>query len=166
SEEEVRKLKEAISIYDSSVHTGSDIFDTVICQKKIYCEKHGISFTALADGKAFGFMTASHLYALLLNALDNAIEAVDRLSSPDQKVVLLSARRERDRVVLEVANYYSGVFDPDQPDTVKADRSRHGYGLKSMRYIVKQYQGTLTLETEDDMFTLTAVIPVPEAPPA
>ncbi|MBO7364725.1 MAG: GHKL domain-containing protein, partial [Lachnospiraceae bacterium] len=46
------------------------------------------------------------------------------------------------------------------------DRNRHGYGLKSMRYIVKQYHGTLTLETEDDMFTLTAVIPVPVAPPA
>lgn len=41
---------------------------------------NGISFTSMADGECLSFMRTRHIYALFSNALDNAVEAVMRVS--------------------------------------------------------------------------------------
>lgn len=39
--------------------------------------------------------------------------------------------------------------------TSKEDKAYHGYGLKSMKNIVKKYNGIMKISTEDDIFRLT-----------
>ena len=45
--------------------------------------------------------------------------------------------------------------------TTKADTKYHGYGLKSMKMVAEKYGGTMSINAEDEMFTLSIVIPVP-----
>lgn len=42
--------------------------------------------------------------------------------------------------------------------TGKADRTRHGYGLKSIQKITEKYQGDTVVDTDGHTFTLTAVL--------
>lgn len=42
----------------------------------------------------------------------------------------------------------------------KDKKQPHGYGLKSLRYIAKKYNGTLTLSNENNWFTLTIPFPL------
>ena len=54
-------------------------------------------------------------------------------------------------------NYYSGElqFKDGLPQTTKGDTSWHGFGLRSIRMIVRKYGGELTTYIEDDIFHLS-----------
>ena len=44
--------------------------------------------------------------------------------------------------------------------TSKADRSRHGFGTMSMRYIAESYGGHLQTHTEGRLYCLTVTLPL------
>ena len=46
------------------------------------------------------------------------------------------------------------------PVTSKTDAENHGYGLRSIRSIVEKYHGTMTVSSEDEIFTLNILIPI------
>lgn len=54
--------------------TGNKVLDTVLTTKSLYCNKHGIIFTCVADGTLLDFMDVMDICSIFGNALDNAIE--------------------------------------------------------------------------------------------
>jgi len=46
------------------------------------------------------------------------------------------------------------------PQTTKGDARWHGFGVKSIRRIVQQHGGTLTMQAQDGMFRLVALLPL------
>lgn len=161
---EINALSDAIKIYDSNLKTGNEILDTVLYQKRLYCENNGINLSCIADGKRLDFISSADLYALSSNALENAIEAVNKLDDDEKKVITFSVRKDRNAVLIETTNYYCGVkeLSNGQMQTDKPDKIHHGYGIKSMRYIAKSYGGELSFYTEDDMFFLNITVPIPK----
>lgn len=159
TQEEVDALREAIEIYDSNIHTGNEIVDTVLYQKELYCRKNGIRLSWVCDGRSLSFITPSSLYALLENAMENAIEATIDLPK-EQKIITINAFREGSTVQIEVSNYFN-TERAVQYGTSKEDKVHHGFGLKSMRYIVSTYGGTIETSCVDNIFILNIHIPCP-----
>ena len=158
TEEETTALREAIDIYDNNIHTGNEIVDTVLYQKDLLARSNNIQFTWMCDGDAVRFMEPSRLYALLSNALENAIEAVTPL--PEHKrVILLHIRREDADAVIETTNYFDPAVMPEN-GTAKQDTTHHGFGIKSMRFIAEDYGGTVTTTQAEDMFFLMVRLPI------
>ena len=159
--EETDSLREAIQFYDANINTGNEVLDVVLCEKAMLCEKNGIRFSCMADGTAFSFLPAVQLYSLFGNIIDNAVEAVGKLGDEEKKVVSLVCSSDAGGVFLEESNYFTGEFRPEQglPATSKEDTSRHGYGLKSIRYIAERYNGSLEIRTEEQMFFLRVRFP-------
>ena len=54
------------------------------------------------------------------------------------------------------------IWHKDQLQTTKADAG-HGYGLRSIRYTVEKYQGTISTEVINHHFILTLLFPLPKA---
>jgi len=159
TQEEIDALREAIEIYDSNIHTGNEIVDTVLYQKELYCRKNGIRLSWVCDGRSLSFIAPSSLYALLENAMENAIEATIDLPA-EEKIITINAFQEGKTVQIEVSNY----FDTEkvlQHGTSKEDKIHHGLGLKSMRYIVSTYGGTIETSCVDNIFILNIHIPCP-----
>ncbi len=46
-------------------------------------------------------------------------------------------------------------FENGLPITTKADKKNHGYGLKSICYLVKKYHGQLRIKTENSIYDMT-----------
>ena len=159
--EETDSLREAIQFYDANINTGNEVLDVVLCEKAMLCEKNGIRFSCMADGTAFSFLPAVQLYSLFGNIIDNAVEAVGKLGDEEKKVVSLVCSSDAGGVFLEESNYFTGEFRPEQglPATSKEDTSRHGYGLKSIRYIAERYNGSIEIRTEEQMFFLRVRFP-------
>ena len=44
--------------------------------------------------------------------------------------------------------------------TTKDDKLGHGFGLKSMRYIVDKYHGYMNVDQKDNLFFLTILLPI------
>ena len=159
--EEADALREAIRFYDANINTGNEVLDVVLSEKAILCEKNGIRFSCMASGKPFAFLTAAQTYSLFGNIIDNAIEALQQVDDPELKVISLVCNEQDGCPVIEESNYYAGelLFADGIPTTRKQDASRHGFGVRSMRYIVEQYGGTLELKAVDNMFFLEVRFP-------
>lgn len=160
TEDELQRLKEAIKIYDNSIKTGSEVLDIVLYEKQLVFDSEGIRFTVMADGSALSFMRTTYTYALFNNALGNALEAVRKLPDPEMRVIDLTVRQAADTLIVTVTNYYNGDLNPDNA-TTKADRTHHGLGLKSMKYIAELYGGTLSTSADGFLFELCCRIPIP-----
>lgn len=162
TDEEIAALQEAVKIYDSNIKTGNEILDVIIYQKQLYCENNGIRLSCIADGACLAGLPPPSLYALVSNALENATEAVAKISDPEKKVISFCVKKENGCAVMEVTNYFSVQPETDGANlqTSKSDKVHHGYGIKSMRYITENLGGTLDISTEDDIFYLTVKIPL------
>lgn len=44
-------MQKALTIYDSMFQTGNQILDTILTEKKLYCEYNKINMTCIAEGK-------------------------------------------------------------------------------------------------------------------
>ena len=160
-EKELKDVENAVLIYDSIAKTGNDALDTIITEKSLYCEKHNIKLTYLADVSGLGVMSDVDLYSLFGNAIENAIESVIDIPDPDKRVISMSIGRRGDLISIHIDNYVERppVFEHGLPVTTKADKQYHGYGLKSIQYIAEKYGGHISVRVEDNVFELDIVIP-------
>ena len=96
------------------------------------------------------------LAALLGNALDNAMEGVERA---EEKRVTLRCRVDKGLFMLRVENPVGAAVAPDLA-TSKADKSAHGFGIPGMREIAERYGGTLDAGARGGEFELVVCLPV------
>lgn len=153
-----------VNIYDSVVETGNEALDTILTEKSLACSSEGIVLSVIADGGALDFMTPSDIYSLFGNALDNSIEAVRAVDDPERRTITLTVRRRGGMVAVNLENWYAHqpLFQNGLPVTSKGDQSNHGFGMHSMRGIVRRYGGTLHVGAEKGIFYLNALLAVPE----
>ena len=117
-------------------------------EKMLYCRSKGITVSYMANPDAVGFMTASDIYSLFGNAIDNAIESV--MSEPeDLRFISINIHILKGFSHIVFENYCS--TPPEMKDGLpksSKDSSIHGYGMRSIRYIVEKYGGSLPVHVQ------------------
>lgn len=161
--ETIEELEKYISLYDSTVETGNEVLDTILTEKSIKCNGNGITLTCMADGEKIAFMSDTDVYSLFGNALENAIDAVMKLDDVEKRIIGLNLYAKGGLITLNIYNAYAGIIDFENglPKTTKSDVMYHGFGVKSIKMIVEKYSGTMEIYTEDGIFNLAALIPIP-----
>ncbi|MBM6901022.1 GHKL domain-containing protein, partial [Gemmiger formicilis] len=84
------------------------------------------------------------LAALLGNALDNAMENVQKAAT---RQITLRCRADKGLFMLRTENAVGSKINRDF-STTKADKTTHGFGLPGMREIAERYHGTLDATVE------------------
>ena len=160
--EEIRELERAVNIYDMAFKTGNEALDVLMVEKLMVCENKNIRLDCMMEGKWLSFMKQSDIYSLFGNAVDNAIEAVEKLADEERRYVSVRVRSDKGMLVIHFENYYDGTltFLKGMPQTTKEDKRYHGFGMKSIRMIVEKYQGHLSVKAMDGVFTLNILLPV------
>ncbi len=156
------EIEESIEIYEAIVKTGNDVFDTILTEKSLYCKKHQIQVSCVADGSQLGFIDKVDLYAILGNAMDNAIEAVEKFKEKEKRQIDVLIYRQQNFLVMNIINPLEEQlsYEDGLPVTTKRDKTIHGFGLQSVRQILKKYDGFLNVSEEDGCFSLKMLIPV------
>lgn len=165
-EKYVQALEDTVTGYESEVVTGNTILDVLLSSKKELCLSKGITFTLMADGRALAFMDAMDTASFFGNALDNAIEASERVTESSKRTIKVDIHRQHGFVVVSIENYFPWPVDFGRrgPRTTKRDAHRHGFGTVTMRKVAERYNGRLTLSHEDSWFRVLLVLPVAGAP--
>lgn len=155
-------MEQEIRSYEAQNKTGNEVLDTILTSKSLYCQQHGITLTCVADGAALDFMDTMDLCSLFGNALDNAIESVEKLPDSEQRLIHLVVARQKSFLWVRVENTYDGAFQADGtlPKTTKSDARYHGYGLKSIYDTAEKYGGTAEITTQENQFTLKVLFPI------
>lgn len=156
------EMESDIRRYEAENKTGNPVLDTLLTAKSLYCQQHGITLTCVADGAALDFMDTMDLCSLFGNALDNAIESVEKLPDSEQRLIHLVVARQKSFLWVRVENTYDGAFQADGtlPKTTKTDARYHGYGLKSIYDTAEKYGGTAEISTQENQFTLKVLFPI------
>ncbi|MGT2912016.1 GHKL domain-containing protein [Streptococcus cameli] len=152
----------AIQNFETKVETGNPILDTILTQKNHYCLQNKINFTCIVQGEPLNFMDAMDISALFGNAMDNAIEAVEKIPQEEKRLITLKVSSHNNFIVMRLDNYDTSNIELSShtlPSTSKKNKDYHGIGLKSMDYITQKYNGQLTLTKEDNWVRLKILIP-------
>ncbi len=156
--EYIQEITDAVNIYDADYHTGYDSLDYVLREKALLCHENDIEFSVIADGGIMTFMDSIDLYTLMGNALDNAIER-EKKEKEEKRFISVKITENAGMKLLSVENYCSNspVFRNGLPETSKEDKNFHGFGVRSIRYIVEKYQGEVSMDVKDEVFRLHAI---------
>lgn len=152
----------AIQRFETKIETGNPVLDTILTQKNQYCLQHDINFTCIVQGELLHFMDVMDISALFGNALDNAIEALEKMTDPEQRLMTLKVSKHGQFIVIRLDNYDTSDLDISTgqfPATSKSNKEFHGFGLKSMEYIATKYGGSLTFTKEENWVKLTILFP-------
>ena len=105
-------------------------------------------------------MQKGDIYSLFGNILDNSINACKELDDLDKRCISLNVYNINDFIVISEQNYFKGTlnFDSGLPISSK-DYRYHGFGMKSIKMIVNKYHGSLYIDTSNNIFSLTIIIP-------
>lgn len=159
-----QKMEEITTRYENLVQTGNSVLDLILAEKQTLCSKREISLTYMVDPVPLDTLSAMDLCTVFDNALDNAIEAVSIIEDKDKRLINLYVSQKGKLLYILVENYYehSLRWKDGELITTKTNRSYHGYGLKSIRYAITQYNGETNIHTDDNWFKLSIVIPLGE----
>lgn len=153
--EYVKEVQQAVSIYDAIFHTGSEPLDYVLREKGLIMNEYNVAFSCMANGALINFMSPADIYALMGNALDNALERVIQ-EKEEERSISLHINQYQDMILLHMENRCSVVpeFEESLPMTDKTDKNQHGFGVRSIRYVAEKYNGTLSMKVRDGKFLL------------
>ena len=162
AEEHIDSLLGNVQALSPQYITGDEMLDCIVAMKAGRMEELGIEFTS--DGVIDGGLNMKpvDVCSIFANALDNAIEAVNKLE--DNKKVSLSIKRTGKFFVIRIENSAEGIVDVEKlfnttGYTSKKDTEHHGFGLRNIRMTVEEYDGLLKAESEEGIFALSVMVP-------
>ncbi len=134
------------------VDSGNPVIDAVLQSKLHDADQKGITVkisTRLTDK-----IIADELEIGIIigNALDNAIEAVEKIDDSQNKEIAFNMISSSDRISISVKNPVCENFDTDNLESTKDNRELHGFGIKSIKAIARKYDGMTDFSCENNFF--------------
>lgn len=144
------------------VNTNNMVVNVVLNRKYQDALEKNIMMTILVNDLSGLVISEEETVTLLVNLLDNAIEACSKLT--ENKVIQFKMMMEDEALVLSVRN---PVREPvrikdGRIETAKHDKTRHGIGLLNIDAVIRKNGGTSVLKCEDGWFYFAAMIPLAE----
>ena len=180
-------LKQARFSGQGQKNGGERELSCIMLAKREACRRAGIAFSCQILGSPQG-IAQMDMTALLLNLLDNAIRACEKVPAPRSIGIMLLARGELWQIELVNTGRYElqgaggkGVGQESQRQGVSEQESQrqevsgqesqrqesslqesskpaHGIGLVSVRQIVEKYQGTFEIRQEGDLVVQKVIL--------
>lgn len=106
------------------------------------------------------------LCVLLMNMLDNALEACAGVENPQDRFVHFKAEVKNGFLAVKCENRYAGDLREDGQGrllTTKPDPQSHGFGLAQMSAVAEKYHSLLDVShTDDHIFIVQTALNLPQ----
>lgn len=159
-ENEAKEIKETVTNYKTIIDTTNRGLNVAVYESQLKCISKTIDLSVLIDGQPIDFMKSHHVYSMLSNLLDNSIEAVENNKEEEKRIFLKIYKKQSNAIICLSNPCKKDVkFENALPITSKADKSKHGYGLRSVLKIVDYYDGNMTIACENGIFSVQIIIP-------
>lgn len=152
-------LQKEIEEYENYYHTGNLSLDIIIREKSRLAREKQVDFSANLHFEYGNFLQPLDISTIFGNALDNALEACEKLPA-GERLITLKAARVHDFLVIMLEN--SMEKNAPASGRTSKDPFLHGFGLSNMKKAAEKYDGQCTAKAEKGIFTLKFVIPIPE----
>ncbi len=159
-----KEFSDKLFLLDTTIVTNNHALDIILTEKAIECHQKNIEFTCMADGNQLNFLKTTDIYSIFNNLLNNAIEAVSNITIQEKRIISLVINYKNNFAYIHIENYFIPplVLKKGFPKTSKLNKELHGYGLKSISLMLKQYNGHMSIETNNNIFYINIIIPLSE----
>ena len=138
----------------ATINTGNNALDAILSTKKSLAESKGIVFNNEIRIQERLPLDPKDLCIIFGNALDNAIEACDRLPEHAEKCIDLLLVQDAHSLFCTISN--TALANNDRAFTTsKVDKVNHGFGLKNIRDALANYGAEMVIEQESETFSLS-----------
>ena len=150
----IEEIEQEFFNVERKVWTGNQIADMLLEQKRILAEQEEIAFTIQTVPIVKWLFNDCETCSLLGNVLDNAIEACKRMEMSADRWISIKIENQKQLLFIKIENSVceAPVMKDGRPVSVKQNKMRHGYGLKSVERIVNKYEGMIMYQSKDQVF--------------
>ena len=159
TEEMIAKLQNQISGYEDYVQTGNAFLDLILRDKSRKAKSESIDFHTEIDFSKGNFIDALDISTIFGNALDNALEACEKVRE-EERFITMKAREMNHFLVIHIE--HSAVQEEEEKKTTKEDTFLHGFGLKNIQRAAEKYGGQCKRNYQSGVYMLSILIPIAE----
>ena len=140
--------------------TGIPAIDAVLSSKSDIARNNDIEFFYRVDPPIFAEINKTDICTVLLNLLDNAIEACTMMNDGEKRFIRVAASNANAMYFIKVENSYNVLHSAkdDNESIQKNKNSRRGYGLKIVEGIADRYSGCLTVSKQNNTFSAIVLL--------
>lgn len=141
---------------DNMIETGNVALDAIMNTKKSIALSKGIEFETKIQIPENIFVDAIDICIIFGNALDNCIEACDKIKNGPKKISV-SIIYEDESVICKIVN--TTVKNNSKfLHTTKSDNKNHGFGIGNIESALEKYKNICRFKWSDTEFILSFVI--------
>ena len=137
------------------IETGNTALDAILSTKKAIAESKGIEFETKIQIPQKISIDPIDMCIIFGNALDNAIEACERVNDTEKKINLAIICQD-EKLFCKIENTAQKPANKLFKSS-KADKKNHGYGLENIKKALAKYNSEPTISYEDGKFILKFV---------
>lgn len=149
----------------AAIQTGYPMLDTILTLKEEQARQQNIQLQSYVSGNlALKGLNMDDLASLCSNVLNNALEAVAKVTEPEQRNIWCQLVQNKGYLYFTVRNATAEpvCIEHDSIVSTKTDKKLHGFGLTIIKSIVKKYDGSYSFSYEEGLFTVKIVLPAVE----
>ena len=167
-QEYIDGIESKLDIYQSYYKTGNAFLDNLLHAKRLEALEKKIEFKVFADFTPFKRVKNEDLCVIVSNTIDNALRECQLMKADNPKIeclVQLKARKIKGFLSIICENSLresqaEALRGNSVMETSKEDKKNHGFGVKNIRRVVREYGGEVSFNVVDDMFSVSILIPI------
>ncbi len=158
AEKLLQKYEQNLKQMDIIIDVGNNIINAILNYKINLAQEKNIE-VLISSSKNISGIDETDLCTLLGNILDNAIEACEKCSYQNRSITC-NINEDASKIVISVANSIesSVIKRNEQLDTTKIDKTKHGFGVKTIKAIAAKYSGNVDYYEEKNMFVCKVIM--------
>lgn len=160
-EKYIKNMLEDMKGFEYYIETGNEFLNCIINEKQKAAVSKGIDFYSEIEFSEIQFINPMDVCTIFSNAIDNAIEACDKISDSELKRITVKAKKVKEflSITFENSNFDTVILESQMIKTSKSDKQLHGFGLNNIRKVVEKYQGDYKIKVEVGKFILYILLP-------
>ena len=149
---------EDFSINKSVDYCNNPMVNSIVNRYKSFCDKFGVKMNIDIRSADFSFMSEPDITALLDNLLENAVEAAQ--NTENGFIDFSAFVRKNKYLSIQLTNSVKNIvaIKNNRIASSKKSDAIHGTGLKSIKRVVKKYDGEINMKFNEDDMTFTSNI--------
>lgn len=167
-QEYIDGIESKLDIYQSYYKTGNAFLDNLLHAKRLEALEKKIEFKVFADFTPFKRVKNEDLCVIVSNTVDNALRECQLMKEEDPEVeclIQLKARKLKGFLSIICENTLREcqaelIKNNTTLETSKEDKKNHGFGVKNIKSVVKDYGGEVSFHVVDGMFSISVIIPI------
>jgi hypothetical protein len=166
-DERYNELKQFLNEYDMITDTeplpifcDNAVANSILGYYSLLAKKSGIKFYCTCSIGRKLSISDSDLCIVLGNAVENAIEACEKLDIQQDRFVSVQARTINNQFLIKIENSFNGCLNVQNGSYIstKSEKS-HGLGMKNIKRVVEANGGFIKTEYDRRLFTLMVAFP-------